>query len=153
MKCTTASLLASLVLIVNSAAAADLGYCTPATDCSATGKPCTKSIQYAQTENLPLHPAPVGNGSVIRVRLCTKIDALCSSSNPTQAVTIHGFVGGEIYTKTLNSTVPNGERDTGPYTELPRLTGLSASCGNAGGASSCKIVWQHCRTMLPVQTP
>jgi hypothetical protein len=155
MKCMTASLLACIALIAHSApAAADLGYCTPAPDCSTTGKPCNKSIQHGITSNLALNPAPVGNGSVIRVRLCTKTDALCSDYNTTQSVTVHGFVGGaEIYTKNISSLNPNDIRDTGPYTQLPRLTKLSATCGNAGAESSCKIVWQHCRTTLPLQTP
>ena len=155
MKCMTASLFACMALIVHSAAAAaDLGYCTPAPNCSATGKPCNESIKYTESDNLPLNPAPVGNGSVIRVRLCTKIDALCSDYNTTQSVTVHGFVGmAEIYTKNISSLNPNDIRDTGPYTQLPRLTKLSASCGNAGADSRCKIIWQHCRTTLPLQAP
>ena len=43
--------------------------------------------------------------------------------------------------------------DTGPYTELPRLTRMSASCGNAGSGFNCRIVWQHCRALLPESGP
>ena len=71
-----------------------------------------------------------------------------------EANTVYGKIGNQtVYQKTLSSLSPNDPRDTGPYTELPPLTSLSARCGNAGGNLSCKIVWQHCRIALPVQTP
>ena len=91
---------------------------------------------------------------MIRVKLCTATDSVCGMWNPVQSVTVYGKIGNQtVYQKTLSSLSPNDPRDTGPYTELPPLTSLSARCGNAGGNLSCKIVWQHCRIALPVQTP
>ncbi len=153
MKCLTASVLVSLALSIHTAPAlAALAYCTPAANCAADGKPCDNIITHADTESLSL--SPVAGASVIRVKLCTAIDSVCGVSNPVQSVTIYGKIGNQtVYQKTLSSLNPNDTRDTGPYTELPPLTSLSARCGNAGGVNSCKIVWQHCRDTLPVQTP
>ena len=153
MKCLTASVLVSLALVAHSApASATLAYCTPAANCAADGKPCDNIIAHTDTESLSL--SPVAGASVIRVKLCTAIDSVCGVSNPVQSVTIYGKIGNQtVYQKTLSSLNPNDPRDTGPYTELPPLTSLSARCGNAGGVNSCKIVWQHCRNTLPVQTP
>lgn len=142
------------VLAHGAATAATLGYCTPSPNCSDPAKPCYAVIQHSVSKDLPLNPAPVGYASVIRVRLCTAVDGLCGGANATQAVTVHGFVGNtEVYTKTLKSFAPNPLLDTGPYTELPRLTRMSASCGNAGSGFNCRIVWQHCRALLPESGP
>ena len=153
MKCLTASVLLSLALGVHTAPAlAALAYCTPAANCAAAGQPCDNAINHADTESLSL--SPVAGASVIRVKLCTATDSVCGVSNPVQSVTIYGKIGTQtVYQKTLSSLNPNDPRDTGPYTELPPLSSLSARCGNAGGQNSCKIVWQHCRNTLPVQTP
>jgi hypothetical protein len=153
MKYLTASVLLSLALSVHSAPALSaLAYCTPAANCAAAGQPCDNAIDHADTESLSL--SPVAGASVIRVKLCTATDSVCGVSNPVQSVTIYGKIGAQtVYQKTLSSLNPNDQRDTGPYTELPPLTGLSVRCGNAGAQNSCKIVWQHCRDTLPVQTP
>jgi hypothetical protein len=153
MKRSSALILVSLALIAHTAPAmAALAYCTPATNCAANGKPCDNAIDYGDTESLSL--SPVAGASVIRVKLCTAIDSVCGAYNTTQAVTVFGKIGNQtVYQKTLSSLNPNDPRDTGPYTELPPLTGLSVRCGNASTQNSCKIVWQHCRIALPVQTP
>ena len=153
MKCLTASVLLTLAMSAHTAPAlAALAFCTPAANCAADGKPCDKAISHADTESLSL--SPVAGASVIRVKLCTATDSVCGMSNPVQSVTVYGKIGNQtVYQKTLSSLSPNDPRDTGPYTELPPLTSLSARCGNAGGNLSCKIVWQHCRIALPVQTP
>lgn len=153
MKCLTASVLLALAMSAHTAPAlAALAFCTPAANCAAAGKPCDYAIDHADTESLSL--SPVAGASVIRVKLCTATDSICGFSNPVQSVTIFGKIGAETaYQKTLSSLTPDGQRDTGPYTELPPLTSLSVRCGNTGGQGSCKIAWQHCRKTLPVQTP
>jgi hypothetical protein len=151
MKLAIATIVSALCFTAYCAPAqAALGFCTPAPDCTAAGKPCDNAITHTQTEELGL--SPVAGASVIRVKLCTGSDSVCGNANSGQVVSVFAYSGNTLVgTWVLNSFSTNGIVDTGPYTKLPPLTRLAVRCNNSGVSNLCRIAWQHCRETLPIQ--
>lgn len=148
MKTTLLSLGIALSGVLAAPAHAQVYACTPVANCSIDGKPCTSWIEHADTRHMPL--SPLAGDSYMRVRLCTAGDALCSSSNPVQAVSVFAYSNNAlVYSKVLSSLNAGDPRDTNTVT-LPPLNSLRVRCNNPGAQNHCKVVWQHCRKQPPI---
>src|SRR5689334_1916388 len=150
MKSITASVAFAalgLVLVFPAGARAALGFCRPATNCTAADKPCQNYIMEGDTESLI--PSPVAGAAVIRVRACLPgTTDVCSGGPSSQTLTVFGYSGQtQIYQFTLNTVT--GAIDTGGYTRLPGLTRLAVRCNSATN-TNCRIAWQVCKEELPV---
>lgn len=126
-----------------------LAQCKPVADCASSGKPCNTYISQGDTRTLDTRVLP--GASVIRVRVCTKADAVCKDGANVQTVSVFGYAGSQVvYTRHLNAT---DGYDTGGYTQVPSLTRLAARCSGASPGGDCLVAWQHCKQPLPLRAP
>lgn len=146
MKTRITSIFATLALLSSTPAFA-LSQCKPVANCAASGKPCNTYVHEGDTRTL--HTSILPGASVIRVRACTKSDAVCKDGADSQTVSVFGYAGNTlVYTRHLN--VEDGF-DTGGYTKLPALTRLTARCSSAAPGGYCLVAWQHCKEPLPIR--
>lgn len=149
MKLSTTSALALALMLGAGSAHAALSQCRPSPNCGSADKPCNTYVSEGDTRTLTTSFQP--GASVIRVRVCTKSDAVCKDGANTQTVSVFGYAGNQVvYTKHLNA---NSGYDTGGYTKLPALTKLNVRCSGASPGAYCLVAWQHCKESLPLRAP
>jgi hypothetical protein len=149
MQSTTTSTIALALMLATGSAHAALSQCRPSPDCGSAGKPCNTYVSEGDTRTLTTSVLP--GPSVIRVRVCTKADAICKDGADTQAVSVFGYAGEKVvYTRHLNA---NSGYDTGGNTELPALSKLDVRCSSATQGAYCLVAWQHCKESLPLKAP
>jgi hypothetical protein len=149
MKTMTTTMLALALMLATGTTHATLIQCRPSPNCGSADRPCNTYIDEGDTRTLDTRVLP--GASVIRVRVCTKEDAVCKDGTNTQTVSVFGYAGSQVvYTRHLNV---NDGYDTGGYTKLPSLTRLAARCSGASPGGHCLVAWQHCKEPLPLRAP